>query len=315
MTSYVQPIILCGGSGTRLWPLSNTIRPKQFVPIDNDKTLLQLTLDRISLIKNKCKQKDINCYEPILVMHKDHKQDYGYNVLYETYINDTGVAIARACTTVNSNEIMLVLPSDHYIENVDTFVDDIIEGIVNVTNDNIVLYGIHPTSPETKYGYILPTNTNVIFKEKPSKDIAIDLIKKGAMWNSGLFAAKVNTIYDNLGDLTKWVINPREGKAPSFDVAVLQKYNNIYAHKCSEWGWSDVGTWEAFTSIPEVKSIINSNSTSKNCNNIKILNYSNKNIVTIGCNDLLIVTHGNNILIMPSVGDYNNDLKEIASIQ
>lgn len=313
MIPTIQPIILCGGSGTRLWPLSDIKTPKQFIQIGDKGNLLELTLDRVRLILEKCKQRGIKCKDPILIMHKDHQMYHnGNRILYEEYMNDTGVAIARACNVVDDHDIMLVLPSDHYIENVDIFISDIVEGIFNVTDDNIVLYGISATSPETKYGYILP-EIKVRFFEKPYEEMAKNLLEKGALWNSGIFASKRDTVYKNLGDLIDWVRTPREGKAPSFDIAVLQKYEKIYAHKCADWGWSDVGTWQSFTAIPEIKHLINKNVIYDKCKNNKVLNYSNHNIVMIGCSDLLVVTNGNNILIMPSNKDHNNNLKEIAS--
>lgn len=214
---------------------------------------------------------------------------------------------------------MLVLPADHYIYNVDAFVNDIIDGITNVTQDNIVLYGIDPTSPETKYGYIIPSIDGVKFREKPNVSLALELLNQGALWNSGLFAANTDLVLKCLQNsnynIMDWIQKPKEGKAPSFDVAVLQEYHNIYAHHCSGWRWSDVGTWDAFTEIPEIKEEMKegSNVVMSGCNNIDILKRSPGNIVIIGCNDLLVVTNGPDTLIMPNKGDYNNQLKDIAT--
>jgi mannose-1-phosphate guanylyltransferase len=161
----VQPVILCGGFGTRLWPLSTPATPKQFISMGNESgTFLKQTLDRVNLISSTLK--------PILVTHEDHLsllEGEDCTIVCEKYSNDTAVAIARACLACKDidNTILLILPADHYIANVDNFVNDINTGLKHVTESNIVLFGIKPTSPETKYGYIRSTKEKVIFKEKP----------------------------------------------------------------------------------------------------------------------------------------------------
>ena len=325
----VQPVILCGGQGTRLYPLSTAMIPKQFIKIGNKGTLLEGTINRISKVIKECNKRKYQCYEPLLLMHKDHNlppelEHYKDNVIYESYANDTGVAVARASLEIkkrhnNENIIMIVLPADHYIENVEAFVYDIVEGIFSVNNDNIVLYGIEPTSPETKYGYIIPSINGIWFKEKPNAEIALELIKQKALWNSGIFASNVDTVLSchrkSSYNILDWIVNPRDGKAPSFDVAVLQEHNKIYSHYCLNWKWSDVGTWDSFTSIPEIKSEMEDSSTviMKDCRNVNVLNRSPGNVVVIGCDNILVVTSGSDLLIMSNTGDFNNHLKEIAT--
>lgn len=328
----IQPVILCGGSGTRLWPLSTLQIPKQFISLGEKGTLLEETIRRVSLVTKECEKKGFQTYEPFLIMHKNHELppeliSHNNNVVHELYANDTAVAVAKAALAVKNkhedeNIILVVLPADHYIENVDAFVYDIVEGIIRVTDDNIILFGIEPTSPDTKYGYIIPGTHGVWFREKPDAITALELIKQQALWNSGIFAANINIVLKCLRDshynIMDWIINPRNGKAPSFDVAVLQEYSKIYAHYCLRWHWSDVGSWSTFTQIPEVKAEMNLNKSSStvtmtDCININILNRSSGNIVIIGCQDLLVVRNGSDLLIMPNKGDFNNQLKEIAT--
>ena len=325
----VQPVILCGGFGTRLWPLSNKNLPKQFITLKDKGTFLEETIRRISLVMKECRGKGYRTYEPLLVMHKDHKlpgelEEHENNVIYEKHANDTAVAVARAALEIkkrhgNEEVIMIVSPADHYIENVEAFVHDISEGITEVDSKNIVLYGIDPTSPETKYGYIIPSINGVWFREKPDADTALELIKQHALWNSGIFASYVDITLSCLREsphnILDWIVNPRDGKAPSFDVAVLQEYPIIYSHYCLRWRWSDVGTWESFTEIPEVKAEMSETSTivMRDCKNVSVLNRSPGNVVIIGCDDLLVVTSGSDLLIMPNTGDFNNQLKEIAT--
>ena len=306
----VQPVILCGGSGTRLWPLSTSSLPKQFITIDGI-SLLQATINRILHLQSVFS----TILNPILIMHQDHANleechhlAKKYLIVTEPYANDTAVAVSRALSVIkDQNAVILALPADHSIDNVDNFIRDIIVGLNTVTDSNIVLFGLTPTSPETKYGYILPTNP-VSFKEKPSLEIASNLIQEGALWNSGLFAGRVGLISSLLKNLDDWVKNPHPGKAPSFDVAVLQEYKNINCVKCENWGWDDVGTWEAFTSLPSVQKEI----TTKD--SIRLLDRHTKgNIIILGCSDLLVVRNGDNILIMDMKKDHSTELKNIAS--
>lgn len=326
-TQKIQPVILCGGSGTRLWPISTPAIPKQFISLEGKGTLLEGTIRRVSLVMNECQfghQSNYTTFTPILIMHHSHKlppelAKYEKDVVYEDYANDTAVAIGKAAIEVkkrHDNAIMLVLPADHYIYNVDAFVRDIRNGIDKVTEDNIVLYGIDPTEPNTKYGYITSTENGVKFHEKPNITVASELIAKKSLWNSGIFVFNTNLVLKCLStsryNIMDWITNPREGKAPSFDVAVLQEYSNIYAHHCSGWNWSDVGTWQSFMDVPEIQSEMKNSAVLANCSNVNVLNRNNSNIVVIGCNDLLVVTNGSNILIMSNTGDYNNQLKEIS---
>lgn len=321
----IQPVILCGGSGTRLYPLSTAKIPKQFISLGKLGTLLEATIDRIKKVSSV--MTDYIVYDPLLIMNKEHippgdYSSYADNIIYEEFSNDTAVAVAIAAMNANrrtkENSIILVLPADHYINNVEPFIRDIAGGICEVTHDNIVLYGIDPSAPETKYGYIIPTQP-ISFKEKPDAETAFNLINQGALWNSGIFAARIDTVMTALQSskhgILEWVAHPRAGKAPSFDVAVLQEHQHIYAQHCKDWIWSDVGTWAAFMEIPEIKEEIEQNEKTiiVASNNTSVLNRGHGTVIAIGCSDLNIAVNGSNVLIMSNTGDYNNILKDIAS--
>ena len=317
----IQPIILCGGSGTRLWPLSTSKIPKQFINLGEKGTLLEETIRRINILMTSFTNFDF--FDPILIMHKNHVLPFEYkNVFYEEYSNDTAIAVFNASIYIKNlhedeNIIIICFPADHYIDNVDFFINDVKKGIESVNDENIVLFGINPTSPESKYGYIIPTSSGLKFKEKPDKDLAIRLIKQGASWNSGIFAATNNLILSCLQkskyNLLDWINFPREGKAPSFDVAILQEHPHLLSHLCLNWGWSDVGSWSEFIEIPEIKKNLNESSYLSKSNNINIVNRGSGNIVVIGCSDLTIVRNGNDILVLNNKLDYNNELKLIAT--
>lgn len=327
----IQPVILCGGSGTRLWPISTQKIPKQFITVGKRGTLLEETIRRVALVMKTCESKHaFKTYDQLLIMHHSHSLPeelsiYESSVIYEPFANDTGVAIAKAVLEIknrhnNENVTVLVLPADHYIDNINEFVNSLVDGILKVSDNNIVLFGIQPLSPESKYGYIIPTiNNGISFKEKPDRNMAINLISKGALWNSGIVAAKLNTILTGLKmssyNIMDWITNPREGKALSFDVAVLQEYPYLYAQICNDWRWSDVGTWDAFTEIPEVKAEMIPSGTTiiHDSSNVNVLNRGHGKVVVFGCSDLLVVVNGNDILIKPNNKDYNTQLKELAS--
>lgn len=327
----VQPLILCGGSGTRLFPLSSDDNPKQFIGIRDKGTLLDETFRRGKLIASEG-------LRPFLIMNGRHANLFKHNsgnVIYENYANDTAVAIARIALKYffldlehikyssdrydPEDTTLVILPADHYIVNDDAFVNDIKSGINKVTKDNIVLFGIEPTGPETKYGYIFESETVIKFKEKPDMNTAIELIKQNALWNSVIVAARMGTILEALRKaniINNYTLKKEyecELKGPSFDVAVLQEYKNLTVQHCHNWCWSDVGTWDSFLAIPEIKLSINQGVHIPDCKNVHVLNKNDQNIVVIGCEDLLIVNKDKNLLIMNINGDHNNKLKEIAS--
>lgn len=314
----IQPIILCGGSGTRLWPISTEITPKQFIEIGSHGTLLDITVNRLKHLNT-----DQNVRPPILVMNKSHichvpDSLSHLSIIDEPYANDTAVAIARVVTQITDNVTLLILPADHYIKEVNNFLDDISQGLSKV-DDNIVLYGLAPQGPETKYGYILPTQP-VTFKEKPTREMAEMLISAGALWNSGIVSAKHSTlksIFDDHPELTSWVYNPRAGKAPSFDVAILQNYSNLTIQQCHGWSWTDVGTWDNFLDIPEIiDEMTETNHIIKQqCQNVNVLRRGSNidNVVMIGCQNLRVIIKDGDILILSTDHDYSNDLKIVAT--
>lgn len=323
----IQPVILCGGSGTRLWPISTSRVPKQFISLGEKGTLLEETIRRIGTVMGHCRQRGFKTYSPLLIMHHSHTlpaelSTHEPNIVYEAYANDTGVAVAKASLEIKTRHggedvLMLVLPADHYIENVEAFAADLSAGIKKVTEDNIVLFGIDPTHPATAYGYIIPSETGIGFKEKPDAGLAAQLIQDAALWNSGIFAATVNEVLASLERSTHhvldWLKNPRDGKAASFDVAVLQEHPRIVAQDCANWGWSDVGSFNSFMAIPEIKDTMGISSAVIDSNNVHVLNRSGGKIVVIGCSDLIVVRNGEDLLIMPSTIDYSAQLKEIAT--
>ncbi len=280
----IIPVILCGGSGTRLWPLSRGSYPKQFLPLisDNKKSLLQNTQERISSIKN--------LLEPILICNEDHRFIVAeqmreinikpYSILLEPFGRNTAPAIALAAMKAlenQSNPILLILSSDHEIKNNKMFINTIKEGFKFAENGRLVTFGIMPTSPHIGYGYIKASNSldfektkgyNIEeFTEKPDLETAKKFLQtKRYTWNSGMFMFKAKTIIDEITKYQPEIINICQHallnskydldfqrlnkvefkKCPnlSIDIAVMEKTDKGTVLPLNA-GWNDIGSWEA----------------------------------------------------------------------
>ncbi len=282
--SPLIPIILCGGSGTRLWPLSRESFPKQYLSFDSNdnKSLLQKTHERIKNLEN--------IKNPILVCNEDHRfivaeQMREINVkpqsiLLEPFGRNTAAAIALASLTAlekESDPTLIVLSSDHEIKDTQKFLEVIKKGINYAKNDYLVTFGVIPISPETGYGYIKsekPFVENEIvgykiskFTEKPDKETAEKFIlDKRYTWNSGVFMFKAKTILSELKKFSPDVVNfcrsslidinhdfdfkriNRDSfkKCPniSIDIAVMEKTKKGIVLPFDA-GWNDIGSWKS----------------------------------------------------------------------
>lgn len=282
----IQPVILCGGNGTRLWPLSTADYPKQFVQVGN-KTLLQHTTDRLKLLYTR---------DPIFIINQHHQHLVDGAKVIEYNSCDTGIAVLRLLQYLKDQQIttpIAVFPSDHFIKHTETFVADLTAAADQLTKDNIVLVGLAPTHPSSKFGYILQDNS---FIEKPDQALAHQLIAAHALWNSGIFLAYPDNLYQYMIEHSGLQL-VLDGKQPSFDVAVLQKYKNIYCHKAQDWGWDDIGTWEAYLRLINVDQ--------KSVNII-----SDKKTVVIGCQNLLVIDTEAGLLIVNTDKSYDDKLKQ-----
>jgi mannose-1-phosphate guanylyltransferase len=320
----VKPVILCGGSGTRLWPLSDKQNPKQFIEI-NGISFLEKTIQRI---RNLSKVYDF-IFEPLLVVNEKFRdlieeKFYNFEVLYEKTSNDTGVAVTRTCIYLkkkymNNKIVCLFLPSDHMIENEKEFRFSILNILkktqISFHLNEIYLFGIKPTYPETGFGYI---TTNNEFYEKPTLEVAKLLIDENSFWNSGIFICKLDLIYELIfeyyPEYLKFIFSKlSDEKLPSFDKTILQKCGIIKMIKAKNWGWSDIGSWDSFFKMNEISNQINQNCLIQKCENISCLNFTNDEIYIIGCSDLIVVKKDEKLLIL-SKNDFqinNNELKKI----
>ena len=193
-------VILSGGSGTRLWPLSRHSKPKQFLQLFNNESLFQNTLKRnhnkvngFALVTNKVQ------YDKAFQQTKALGLDIEFSVL-EPVGRNTAPAIALAALSVSPDDILFVTPSDQMIADDENYFSALNRAIDLSQNDYLVTFGIKPTHPDTGFGYIQSNEEDVLaFKEKPNLEVAKEFFESGDyLWNSGMFCFKASTFLNEL---------------------------------------------------------------------------------------------------------------------
>lgn len=259
----IKHVILSGGIGSRLWPLSRKSRPKQYLDIFDGKSLFEMTVTRNASIADEILVVGNveNSSQSSFVMNK---LGADFISITESTPRNTAAAIAFAAFSSNYDDILVVTPSDHIIGDEKFYNEAITKAIELAKLDYIVTFGIAPTKPETGYGYIEFENDNVIsFREKPSLTNAEEFIEKGNfLWNSGMFCFKAGVllaelklhspeIYDNsknaIENTVGGVLNEELSLAipsTSIDYAVMEKSNKIKVIP-SLFSWSDLGSFES----------------------------------------------------------------------
>lgn len=278
-------VLLSGGSGERLWSLSNTTMSKQFLKVlENKESMLQRVYRQIGLYYSS---DDIYIVAPeiqtelILTQIPIDER----HLIIEPSRRGTYAAIRLASAYLQNYGDICVIP-------VDSYVNDNFFGIIQQFphNDKISLIGIEPTYPSEKYGYIVPNKVGYNFKEKPDSQLAEKYISEGALWNAGIFSFNTNIFQDNYSDLVK---NYDSLENTSFDYAVLEQQHdfNIITYSGA---WKDLGTWNTFS---EEMHIENKNVVINNCSNTHVINYLDKFTIVSGINDSMIVLTEDGILI------------------
>lgn len=306
-------ILLSGGSGQRLWPLSNDIRSKQFLKLlKNEEGKMESMVQRVyRQIRDAGIKADLviatgkNQKDSIL----SHLGDL-IDIVVEPERRDTFPAIALATSyvyfekNIDRNETIIVLPVDPYagIEYFETIKR--MQKMIESDQAKIALMGIKPTYPSAKYGYILrDLKTGVVrgFQEKPSEEFAKSLIGEGAMWNGGVFAFKAGYVMDILSSYISfnnfYDVRDQYNKLPkiSFDYEVVENEKSIFMVEYTGI-WKDLGTWNTLTEVMDNYTLGKVNM-SKSCENSHVINELDIPVVVLGAKNMVVAVSPDGILV------------------
>ena len=308
-------VLLSGGSGKRLWPLSNDIRSKQFIKIfKNDdgsyESMVQRVYRQIKKVDSEANVTIATSKTQVSSIHNQLGMDVGVSI--EPCRRDTFPAIALATAYlvdvkgINPEESVVVCPVDPYVE------DEYFEALKALSEQadkgeaNLVLMGIEPTYPSEKYGYILPKTSDSTsevssFKEKPSVDVAKEYISQGALWNGGVFAYKLKYVLDRAHELIDFkdyqdLFDKYETLTKiSFDYAVVEKEDKIQVMRF-KGEWKDLGTWNTLTEAME-ENVVGKGVCNDTCKGVHIVNEMDVPVLAMGLTDVVISASPEGILV------------------
>lgn len=312
-------ILLSGGSGKRLWPLSNDIRSKQFIKIfkredGTYESMVQRMYRQIKKVDPDATIIIATSRAQVSLIHNQLGDNVGISV--EPYRRDTFPAIVLSAAYlkdimhVGMEEPVVVCPVDPYVG------DDYFVALKNLSNQaakgeaNLVLMGVEPSYPSEKYGYIIPEDngfTSIVktFKEKPNTETAKEYISQGALWNGGVFAFKLKYLIKKSHEL----INYRDyndlfdsygtQEKISFDYAVVEKEKKIQVQRFTGQ-WEDLGTWNTLTEAME-ECIIGKGMQDDECSNVHIINEMDIPVLAMGLHDVVISASPEGILVSDKI--------------
>lgn len=308
-------VLLSGGSGKRLWPLSNDIRSKQFIKIFKTEdggyeSMVQRVYRQIKKVDSDAVVTIATSKTQVSAIHNQLGEDVGISV--EPCRRDTFPAIALATAyladvmKVDPEESVVVCPVDPYVN------DDYFRALKELAAQadkgeaNLVLMGIEPTYPSEKYGYIIPENaehTSAVktFKEKPTEQVAREYISEGALWNGGVFAYKLKYVLNKAHELIDFTdYSDLFGKYDtlnkiSFDYAVVEKEEKIQVQRFAG-EWKDLGTWNTLTEAME-ESVVGKGVMNENCSGVRIVNEMDVPVLAMGLHDVIISASPEGILV------------------
>ena len=331
----IYPIILCGGSGTRLWPLSRKSFPKQFVPLIDNKSLLQLTLERVGQINGSSTGAEVICVAAndhrFLVAESMQAAKVQGQIILEPVARNTAPAMALAALLCDPQALLLFCPADHHIPDSQAFAAMVQSGVQAAQRGAIVTFGVVPSFPSTAYGYIEQGAANcddsfgvARFIEKPSVDKAEALILQGnVLWNAGIFLAKASTLLAALGEHASDILQSCQQamtnakrdqqfvrpaleafaacRSESIDYAVLERHKDVAVVPFAG-AWSDVGSWNAVAdlSLPDDQgNRIDGHGLAVQSQRT-FIHAPHRVIVTLGTQDLLVIDTPDALLVAAS---------------
>lgn len=308
-------ILLSGGSGKRLWPLSNDIRSKQFIKIfRRDDGELESMVQRVyRQIKTADPDAEVTIAAPKSQISAIHNQlGTDVDISAEPCRRDTFAAIALATAYLHDvkgvriDEAVVVCPVDPYVEEGYFKCLSAMCSAAQNGSEDLVLMGIEPTYPSEKYGYIRPiqrtdASWGFAFTEKPAKEKAEEYIKEGAVWNGGVFAYKLSYVLEKSRELLgtssydKLFSGYADLKKISFDYAVVEAERSIEVLRYSGT-WKDIGTWNTLTEAIE-ENVIGDGVLNDTCSNVHVVNELGVPVLGMGLHDLVISASPEGILV------------------
>lgn len=308
-------ILLSGGSGKRLWPLSNDIRSKQFLKLFKNETsgfesMVQRVFRQLKSIDSECNITVATSKFQVSALNNQLGENVSLSV--EPARRDTFPAIALAtaylCDVqhVSRNDSVVVMPVDPYV-NDDYFIALKEMGdIVKKGKSNLLLLGVEPTYPSEKYGYIIPHNNEMLsrvefFKEKPCVKEAKEYIRQGGLWNAGVFAFQASYVLDKSKELLgtnrylELFQNYDNLSKISFDYAVVEREKNILVKRYGGT-WIDLGTWNTLTDVMD-EDIVGDAVIGKTCKNVHIINELEVPILVMGIKDAIVSASPDGVLV------------------
>jgi mannose-1-phosphate guanylyltransferase/mannose-6-phosphate isomerase len=346
--TVIQPVILSGGSGTRLWPASRAMYPKQLLPLTGDRTMLQETAVRLADKSNVADRTLVVCNEAHRFLVAEQLQEIGAKatIVLEPEGRNTAPAVALAAFMVLRDNprgpecpLLLVMPADHIMEDTAAFVAAVEAGEQSARDGSLVTFGIVPSYPHTGYGYIeadvhsLEAGPIKSFVEKPDKQTAVRLLETNRFfWNSGIFLFRADCYLDELDKYMPDMVDSckksignaavdtdfvrPDGEAfkacptDSIDYAVMEKTSRAAMVPLAA-GWSDVGSWAALHDVSkkdEQGNSLHGDVVIHNCEDSYVSSQS-RLVAAVGLRDIVIVEDKDSVLVTQK--DQSQDVKEL----
>ena len=335
-SAQIHPVILSGGAGTRLWPLSRAAYPKQLLPLVSERTLLQETAAR--------NLSDVGFAAPLLICNEDHRFLVDEQlrqvaiepqaILLEPIARNTGPAIAAAALWLLARDpdaLMLVQPSDHVVADTEAFHRAVMQGIAAAHAGRLVTFGVKPTRPDTGYGYIQAGGTLASadgvhsvdrFVEKPNRETAERFLTDGNfLWNSGIFLLSARAYLDELARINPAMLAACEramqtgeedlvffrldraafAEAPSLSIDhAVMEHTNRAAVVPVDMAWSDVGSWHALRDIGEADeagNVLQGDVLAEKVTNSYIRSTGGRLVAAVGLDNVVIVATDDAVLV------------------
>ena len=308
-------ILLSGGSGQRLWPLSNDVRSKQFIKIfkgeDGEyESMVQRVYRQIRAVDADANVTIATSKTQVAAINNQLGEGVGISI--EPCRRDTFPAIALASAylhdvqNVGLDESVVVCPVDPYVDKEYFLALKKLSKLAEEGDSNLTLLGIDPTYPSEKYGYIIPEDKSdvskvVSFKEKPDVETAKDYISKGALWNGGIFAYKLSYLLDKAHEIIDFkdyedlFAKYDTLEKISFDYAVVEKETKISVMRFNGL-WKDLGTWNTLTEAME-ENVIGDALLNDKCSNVHVINDMNIPLIVMGLKDAIVAASPDGILV------------------